>query len=249
MFRRLVLAAAFCATASFATWDKFPVLEAHKGEMSVGAEFIRHGEFDLMQLVPYLGSRCTVLPNFELAVLLPYYINLNVNNDNGLANPMLMARYQFLPFVNVFLDALVPVSHGYNNYSAWVFNFGVQYSQNFGVVDFGAELGFAMNAEGDNDFTPPFRLNFGAEVDLKVGVLAPFVGADALMLLGRFTEEGENVGKSFTGEMAVYPYIGLKYAVTPNVTVQASAKTALGHEDLVGSHTSVEADLKVKMTF
>ena len=61
MFQKLVLAAAFCATASFATWDKFPVLENHKGEIVVGAEFIKQGE--PMKLVPYISSRYTVMPN------------------------------------------------------------------------------------------------------------------------------------------------------------------------------------------
>ena len=249
MFKKIALAAALCATASFATWDKFPVLENHKGEMIVGAEFNRRGEFDLLQLTPYLGTRFTILPNLELAMLLPYYVNLNMNNDNGLSNPKLMARYQITPSVNVFLDATVPVSDGYFIYDAWVFNFGAQFSQNFGIVDLGAELGFALNTEGDDDFTPPFRLNFGAEADFKLGAFTPFVGADVLMLLGKFTEDGENVGKSYTGETVVYPYIGLKYAITPNVSVQASAKTAFGHEDILGSDTPVVADLRVKMAF
>ena len=250
MLKKLLLAAALSATASFATWDKFPVLENHKGEMTIGTGFVWQGDSHPTQLTPYLGSRFTVLPNLELAVLLPYYVNLSMNNDNGLTNPELMARYQFLPFVNVFLEALVPISHTYNCYNVWVFNFGAQYSQNFGIVDFGAELGFSMNTKESSDFSPPYRLNFGAEADFKLNIpLTPFIGADALMLLGRITEDGENDGKNLTGKTAVYPYIGLKYAITPNVTVQATAKTAFGHEELLGSDTPIMADLKVKMAF
>lgn len=37
-----------------------------------------------MMLVPYIGSRYTVLPNLELGLVLPYYVNLNINNENGL---------------------------------------------------------------------------------------------------------------------------------------------------------------------
>jgi hypothetical protein len=253
MFKKLVLAAAFCATASFATWDKFPVLEDHKGEMAVGASFVNEGSSDPMRLTPYLGSRYTVMPNLELAVMLPYYVNLNINNDNGLANPELMARYQFMPSVNVFLDVLVPISHGYYCYDAWVFSFGAQYSQNFGVVDFGAELGLSVNMETDDDFSVPLRLNFGAEADFKLNIpLTPFVGADALVLMGHFTGKNEAGGKyddNLTGEFAVYPYVGLKYAITPNVSVQASAKTAFGKKSVVGSETPIVADLNFKMSF
>ena len=46
MLKKLCLAAAFCATASFATWDKFPVLENHKGEKAFrGASGMGAGAF------------------------------------------------------------------------------------------------------------------------------------------------------------------------------------------------------------
>ena len=246
MFQKLVLAAAFCATASFAAWDKFPVLENHKGEMVAGTGFIRDGEYEPMQLTPYLGSRFTVMPNLELGVLLPYFVNLNKNNDNGILNPVLMARYQFTPFVNAFLDITAPIDDTYNCYNVWVFNFGAQFSKDLGIVNLGTELGLGVNAS--TKFSPPLRLNFGAEAEFKVGALTPFVGFDALMLLGDFTIDGEKVD-SFKGEIAVYPYVGLKYAITPNVSVQASAKTAFGYEIVKGPNTPIVADLNLKMSF
>lgn len=246
MFQKLVLAATFCATASFAAWDKFPVLENHKGEMVAGTGFIRDGEYEPMQLTPYLGSRFAVMPNLELGVLLPYYVNLNKNNDNGILNPVLMARYQFTPSVNAFLDITAPINDTYNCYDVWVFNFGAQFSKDFGLVNLGTELGLGVNAS--TKFSPPLRLNFGAEAEFKAGALTPFVGFDALMLLGDLTIDGEKVD-SFKGEIAVYPYVGLKYAITPNVSVQASAKTAFGYEVVKGSNTPIIADLNLKMSF
>ena len=250
MFQKLVLAAAFCVTASFATWDKFPVLENHKGEMVAGVGFVNEGSGGPMQLKPYLGSRYTVMPNLELSVILPYFVNLNLNNDNGLENPEFMARYQITPFLNAFLDVLVPISHGYNCYDVWVFGFGAQFSKNFGIVDFGSELGLSMNVRDDDGFSPPLRLNFGAEADFKLNIpLTPFIGADALMLMGSFTKYGKRDGEDLTGEFAVYPYVGLKYAFTPNLMVQASAKTAFGNKSILGSDTPIMADLKLKMSF
>jgi hypothetical protein len=260
MFKKLVLAAAFCATASFATWDKFPVLEDHKGETVVGIGFDYEGSSELMLLKPYFGSRFTVAPNLELAVLLPYYVNLseifctryvNLDNNNGLGNPELMARYQITPFLNVFLDVLVPVNQSYEYYDVWVLSFGAQFSKNFGIVDFGSELGLSVNVETDDDFSVPLRLNFGAEADFKLNIpLTPFVGADALVLMGHVTgknEAGEKYDDNLTGEFAVYPYVGLKYAITPNVVLQASAKTAVGKSVVIGEDTPFMADLKLKM--
>jgi len=247
MLKKLLLAAALSATASFATWDKFPVLENHKGEMTIGTGFVWQGDSHPTQLTPYLGSRFTVLPNLELAVLLPYYVNLSMNNDNGLTNPELMARYQFLPSVNVFLDAIVPIRHTNNCFDVWVFNFGAQFSKDLGIVNLGTELGLGVNAS--TKFSPPLRLNFGAEADFKLNIpLTPFVGFDALMLLGELTIDGKKVD-SFKGEIAVYPYVGLKYAITPNVSVQASAKTAFGYEIVKGPNTPIVADLNLKMSF
>ncbi|ACX75701.1 hypothetical protein FSU_2644 [Fibrobacter succinogenes subsp. succinogenes S85] len=248
MLKKAFLAATLCATASFATWDKFPVLEDHKGEIVVGTEFVKQGE--PMKLVPYIGSRYTVMPNLELGVILPYYVNLNINNENGLANPVFMARYQFMPMLNAFLDVQVPISNDPYNNSEWSFCFGAQYSQNLGVVDFGAELGLTVNTRGDDKISPPLRLNLGVETDFNLGIpLTPFIGADMFVWIGKFTYEGENVGKSHTGDLAVRPYAGLKYAITPNVSVQASALTLLGKEEVVGPDTPIKADLKLKMSF
>lgn len=251
MFKKFVLAAAFCATASFATWDKFPVLENHKGEMVAGVGFVNEGSGGPMQLKPYLGSRYTVMPNLELSVILPYFVNLNLNNNNGLGNPELMARYQITPFLNVFLDVLVPVNQSYGFYNEWVLSLGAQFSKNFGIVDFGSELGLSVNVETDDDFSVPLRLNFGAEADFKLNIpLTPFVGADALVLMGHVTgknEAGEKYDDNLTGEFAVYPYVGLKYAITPKLTLQASAKTAVGKSAVVGEDTPFMADLKLKM--
>lgn len=253
MLKKIFLAAAFCATASFATWDKFPVLGNHKGETVVGIGFDYERSYDLMQLKPYLGSRYTVLPNLELGVILPYYVNLTMNNDNGLDNPKLMARYQIVPSVNVFLDVLVPISHGYNYYDVWVFSFGAQFSKNFGIVDFGSEVGLSVNLETDDDFSAPLRLNYGAEADFKLNIpLTPFVGADVQVLMGHITgknETGKRYNDNLTGKYAVYPYVGLKYAFTPNLTVQASAKTAFGKSVIIGTETPFMADLKLKMAF
>ena len=66
--------------------------------------------------------------------------------------------------------------------------------------------------------------------------------------------DGENVGVSHTGDFAVRPYVGFRYAITPNVSVQASAMTILGDEEVILSEmdvsdTPIMADFKIKMAF
>ena len=248
MLKKVFFVAALCATASFATWDKFPVLENHKGEIVVGAEFDKRS--DPMLLTPYIGSRYTVMPNLELGVILPYYVNLNVNNENGLANPMLMARYQFLSVLNAFLNVQVPISNNLDNSSEWAFNFGFQYSQNFGVVDIGTELGLTMSTKGDDKEASPMKLNFGAEIDFNLGIpLTPFIGADAFIRLGEFYYDGGNFGNCIVGVFEALPYAGLKFAITPNVSVQGSAMVKLGKNDVELSDTPIVVDLKLKTSF
>ena len=248
MLKKAFLAATLCVTASFASWDRFPVLENHKGEFAVGVNFSKLGE--RMWLLPFVGSRYTVVPNLELGVSIPYYIRLYKSNVNGLANPRFMVRYQFLPMLNAFLNVRVPISNDPYNYSDWAFNFGTQYSQNFGVVDFGSELGLTVCTRGDDKESPPLHLNFGAEADFNLGIpLTPFIGANVLMRIGKYTYKGKNYGKSYTGDFVVRPYAGLKYAINSNVSVQTSVITELGKEEVVGPETLIGVTLELKVSF
>ena len=64
MLKKIVLAAALAATASFATWNYFPVQEAGKGQAELGftygmpAEKVSTGDL-------FAGVRFTVIQNLE----------------------------------------------------------------------------------------------------------------------------------------------------------------------------------------
>ena len=86
MFKQIALTCALIVTSSFAAWDLFPVLDNHKGETQVGVSF--HTQGDTQSLTPYVGTRYTVLPNLELALVLPYYIQLNsMTTDSTIQQP------------------------------------------------------------------------------------------------------------------------------------------------------------------
>lgn len=240
MLKKLVLAAAVCATVSFAAWDKFPVLENHKGETSVGATF--NGGRDPLRLVPYVGSRYTILPNLELATMIPYAINLTENNDNGVGNPEFMARYQFISSMNVFLDVSVPTSWGTQFCSsAWEFFFGLQFSQKFGIVNFGSQLGATLFTPGRNKVTPPVLVSLGVEADFELGIpLVPIAGLNSSMEVGRYSKEGKDLSHSHTGHVTVGPYGGFRYDINQSINI----KTLGGF--VVGKH--IEDDIPYWVT-
>ena len=82
MFKKIALATALVATASFATWDKFPVLENHKGQAKVGFTYglpmdkVSTGDL-------YAGARYTVIPNLELGTVFNYKLFTDVDGNDG----------------------------------------------------------------------------------------------------------------------------------------------------------------------
>lgn len=235
MFKKIALAAALAATASFATWDKFPVLEAGKGQAKVGLDYKMQGDWSGLDL--NVGARYTIVQNFELGVALPYTIFTDYDGQDGadgLGNLPIMVRYQFMPILNAFLDVELPIGEEelIGNKDGLGLHFGVQFSQNFGMVNFGSELGLALQAtEGDNEQTPPWDLNLGVEGDFAVNeMITPYVGLDLNMLLGKFSHDGDNYGESHTGDMGVAPYLGVGIAFNPMFTLDLCAWFGIGDE-------------------
>lgn len=244
MFKKIALACIFFATASFATWDFFPVLENHKGETRIGATFAKQGK--PMALVPYVGSRYTVLPNLELAMIVPYYVHLNINNENGLSNPEFMVRYQFLPFLNAFLDVEAPINKAPYTGDAWEFYFGTQYSQKFGIVNLGSELGFGLETSGDNDITPPFFLHTALEADFEFGIpVIPLIGAGATMEIGKYSRDGKSYGNSHTGHMQGKGFGGARFVINPAFNVEATGAVIFGKH--LEEDKPLYAHLKINM--
>ena len=156
MLKKIILATALVATASFATWDKFPVLPEHKGQAKVGfvygipAEDVSTGDI-------YAGARFTIIQNLELGTIFKYKMFTDVDGhdgSDGVFNLPIMARYQFMPVMNGFLDLDLPIGEEAFNRDGLGVHFGVQYSQAFGMVALGTELGFLLETEGDDKSGP-----------------------------------------------------------------------------------------------
>ncbi len=252
MFKKIALATALVATASFATWDKFPVLENHKGQAQVGLHYDMQGDASGLDL--YAGARYTVIPNLELGVKLPYTVFTDYDGNDGpdgLGNLPIMVRYQFMPIMNAFVDVELPIGEEELNDDGIGIHLGVQYSQPFGMVNLGTELGFAIHTEGDDDYTPAYELNVGAEGDFAVSsFVTPYVGADLNI---KVTDSEWNAGPmegdaGDSGDMGLWIYLGGDFIINPMFDVDVSFGFGLG-EDYYGEDTPMSIDAHLNINF
>jgi len=255
MFKKIALAAALAATASFATWDYFPVQEAGKGQVEIAD--ISNIQGKSTKLEANLRARYTIVQNFEAGLSIP--IQTYVSYDGKAADDAfalepieLMLRYQFLPNVNAFLDVAFPTC-GKNacpdKDNPFGFHFGAQFSQKFGMVDFGSELGLKLESRGKDKDTPPWVLNLGLEADFAVSeVVIPYVGIDLMMKLGKNSYKGDSYGESHTGEMGVSPYIGLVANITPMFYLGGDIRLGFG-EKFYGDNTLITITVKAGLNF
>lgn len=234
MIKKIALAAALAATASFATWDKFPVLEANKGQAKVGVDYMMQDK--VSGLDAKVGARYSVIQNLELGLSLPYRIFTDWDGEDGadgLENLTFMARYQFMPIMNAFLDVEFPIGEEELVDDGFGFHFGVQYSQGFGMVTLGSEAGLTITTEGDDEVSGPWDLNVGVEGDFNVNeMFTPYVGIDVDMWLGETTHDGDEVPDNFdeSGTLGLMPYVGVGIAINPMFSVDLCASFGLGDD-------------------
>ena len=244
MFKKIALATALVATASFATWDKFPVLEQGKGQAKAGVTYSKAGDWSGLDL--NLGARYTVVPNLEIGVAVPYTVFTKYDGNDGadgIKNIPLMFRYQFMPILNCFMDIDLPIGEEelmWHSQDGLGLHFGVQYSQNFGMVNLGSELGLAVQVtDGDDKTNPPWDLNLGVEGDFAVNeMITPYVGLDLNVLLGKASYDGHDADESNTGDMGIAPYLGVGIAFNPMFTLDLCAWFGIG-DDYYGEDTNM----------
>lgn len=254
MIKKIALAGALAATASFATWDKFPVLEAGKGQAKVGVGYDMQGDYS--DLGMYVGARYSVIQGLELGLAVPFrfYSDFDGNDleADGLGNIPLMVRYQFMPTMNAFLDVTLPIGADevVGDDGEIGFHAGVQFSQNFGMIDLGTEAGLALETAGDDKTTPPWKLNIGAEAGFALGgPVSPYVGLDLVMELGKYTYDGDNVGEGHSGDLGIFPYVGVGYSINQMISLDASVSLGLGNEHLVDDDMDLTIDVNAKFNF
>jgi opacity protein-like surface antigen len=161
-----------------------------------------------------------------------------------------MVRYQFMPVMNAFLDVDLPIGEEEFNRDGFGFHFGAQFSQKFGMVALGSELGLQIETAGDDKTTPPWTLNLGVEGDFAINeMITPYVGIDLLMFLGKTTVDGDNVGDSRTGDMGFEPYLGAVIAFNPMFALDLSARFKMGEDYYGYDDTQMYFDAHLNINF
>lgn len=230
MFKKIILASTLAISASFASWDLFPVLENHKGQARLATSFKNYTWHDdvFNALGMYAGVRYTAVPNLELAINVPYRLFTYFAGEDmevyGFGSPYFSTRYQFIPTMNVFADVYFPVGNeSFVEKDAWAFDAGLQFSTRFSsLLNFGSELGAYFETYGENHYAP-FRAYVNTELDFTVSSqFAPYILADVDVELGGFEEDDGYEFSNSGGYTCVMLGAGAKYDFNRIFSLDAS---------------------------
>lgn len=241
MFKKILLVTALVATASFATWDKFPVLDQGKGQVKLGADYGIKDQWRNLDLE--LGARFTVIQSLEIMGTLPYRVFGQWDGDDrgdGLGDATIGARYFFPTNLGLFLDINLPIGDDSYAYQGWGFHFGAQYAKVplIDKISMGSELGLSLYTEGDDDakYNRGTELNLGVEFDYDLGALKPYVGLDYFNRLTRSEEKCSVSGTAgssgtckidddYSGFLTTF---GVNYSINQMMTIEGKYMIGAG---------------------
>lgn len=232
MFKKIALAAAITATASFATWDYFPVLEAGKGTAEAGLYYDWDGDWSQAGLK--VGARYTVVQALEFS-LQSFGYQLWGENDcshcggndggDGLRDLTVGLRYQFDTQMNAFVDVNLPIGEddpdgGVNAPSSdeVAIYGGVQFAQLLNPeFILGGEAGLDWGFE-HHHYERGLELHIGIELDYSLAQygLTPFVG---LQMKYRVTDSEWPGGEGGSGDTQLNIWLGANYALNQQIYV------------------------------
>lgn len=255
MFKKIALAAALTATASFATWDYFPILDAGKGTLEAGLYYDWDGDWSQAGLK--VGARYTVVQNLELS-LQNFGYQLWSENDcdhcggndggDGLRDLTVGVRYQMAPNFNVFADLNLPIGEddadggvsapGSDEIAIYA---GAQFAQILTPeLILGGEAGLDWGFE-HHHYERGLELHVGAELDYSVAQvgITPFIG---LQFKYRVTDnewDGPGAWEDGSGDTQINLWLGANYAL--NQQIYVTGKLILRNGDMGGDATGLYA--------
>ena len=240
MLRKIVLATALVASASFATWDYFPVLESGKGTVEGGLYYDWHHDWSQAGLS--VGARYSLIQNLELSLTSFGFQFWGETDCNGCANGgegfkdlTLGGRYQVTPMVAAFLDLRLPIGrtewdgNGTNapGSDEFAMYFGAQFSMSIAEAPglaFGTEAGLDWGFEHDN-YERGLEIHIAGEVDYTIPNigLTPYLGIKFKLQQTEDEEEGadgKDYGKDDAGDSQFNLWLGASYAISQQLSVK-----------------------------
>ena len=164
MFKKIILALALFAGASFATWDYYPIPDSSYGSFEAGLYYDKDHRWS--QAGVKVGARFTMVKHLEISFTGWGYQFWNeedcancINGGDGLRDLTIGGRYEVAPMVTAFLDFNLPVGRdehdGYNTHPPSNGEFSMYLGAQFSVptklkgFKFGTEGGILWGFEHD----------------------------------------------------------------------------------------------------
>lgn len=250
MFKKIALICTFVATATFATWDYYPVLGAGKGSFTGGLYYDWHNNWSQAGLT--IGGRYTIIEKLELSIQSWGYQFWSeedcancVNGGDGLRDLTIGGRYEVAPMVTVFLDMNLPIGGDEVSDDEIALYLGGQFSMPTNVegLKFGTEAGILWGFEHDNQ-ERGLEFHLGGELAYtvpNVGV-TPLVGMQLKFRVTESTWEddaGREIGGNDDGDNQVIIWLGAGYFVIPDqLNVKAQLIVRSGDHGNMGGDAS-----------
>ena len=232
MFKKIALASALAASAAFATWDFYPVLEAGKGSAEAGLYYDWYHDWSQAGLK--VGARYSIIQNLEVSLQgwgFQFWSETDCNGcengGDGLRDLTIGGRYQIDPMVALFLDLNLPIGGDEVTSDEIALYMGGQFSMQVPEapgLKFGTEAGLFWGFEHDNN-ERGLEIHLAGEVGYTIpdAGITPFVG---LQLKYRMTEstweEVDENGKKHEkganddGDKQVILWLGADFFIIPN---------------------------------
>ncbi len=258
MLKQILLGAAMLATSSFATFSQFPVPQAKSGEAKLVHDFTIQDKWK--ELDVSVRGRYVPIQNLELWLDLPFAVVTRLDGKDAdqerMMNLTYGARYQIIPTVAAFLDVSFPTGK-YSDNDGFEFYFGGQYSQDFGKVALGTELGLSMSTEGKDKIRPPMQMKFIAELDPNVSeIIAPYVGFSLKVALGNpknnvKVDENTDIEietSKTSGDIGIFPYIGATYAINNILSLDLNVSLGFGKDYLAHFYGNKKMPITIEAT-
>lgn len=262
MLKKIALAAAFAATASFATYNFFPVGNTHTGQVEIKGAYgwSEKANVDWSNMKIKLGAEYVVMDKLELSIFnLGYQLwNEPTDCDNcpdsdGLMAMTVGARYWFMPMLGAALDVNIPLNSeeaADGKFDPFGLYAAIQFSQELiPNLVLGSEAGLSYKFE-DEDRTDGLGLTVQAEFDYTIASigLTPWIGGEFDMRISD-VEEGKGQAKHEygSGDSAFTLWIGAGYSINPMFYVKANFLMTFADEkeSLGGDSMGVNAALDI----
>lgn len=266
MFKKILLATAVAASASFATYNYFPVGSAHQGQVDFVGVYVWNDDFSTLQFP--VSVKFNIINNLEVSVQKLGYVAWSELKDcedlpvgcpdnDGFTGMTVGARYQFMetrPFTPLLagaLDVHLPLSSEdvTSGYDPFGFYAAVQYIQIFSrEIILGSELGFDYLFEDEYTYMgvdqkkeEGLQMSLKAELDYSFSFgLTPWIGFE---FNKKFTEDKIN-GEDNGGDDHQMDFrVGGSFKFTKMFMVKANYIYSIG--DLDGDHQVVNGIFSV----